>query len=290
LERKEWVSLEEILAELGPKLSTRPDYITLGGSGEPTLFSRIDELIERIKRMTDIPIAVLTNGSLLWDKDVRRQLARADLVIPSLDAGDESLFRLVNRPHESISFDRMLAGLIAFRREYPGRLWLEIFLVGAFSVVEHELANLRHCAALIRPDRVQLNTVTRPPADDRAIPVPPDRLAAIAASFDPPAEVIGNFLATEVAPGSLAQRDDILALLRRRPCSIDDLVVGLGSHRNEVLKYVEQLAYKGLVQVDVVGQKNYYKVAGSIAGPTDSPPPHEPKGPLSGTETMETDP
>lgn len=274
LERKEWVALEEILTELGPKLSTRPDYITLGGSGEPTLFSRIDELIDRIKGMTDIPVAVLTNGSLLWDKDVRRQLARADLVIPSLDAGDESLFRLVNRPHESISFDRMLAGLVAFRREYPGRLWLEIFLVGAFSVVEHELANLRHCAALIRPDRVQLNTVTRPPADDRAIPVPPDRLAAIAASFDPPAEVIGNILATEVAPGSLAQRDDILALLRRRPCSIDDLVVGLGSHRNEVLKYLDQLARERLVQVDVVNHTHYYRALNVAGDPSDPPSPN----------------
>jgi wyosine [tRNA(Phe)-imidazoG37] synthetase (radical SAM superfamily) len=290
LERKEWVSLEEVLTELGPKLSTRPDYITLGGSGEPTLISRIDELIERIKGMTDIPVAVLTNGSLLWDKDVRGQLAKADLVIPSLDAGDESLFRLVNRPQESICFDRMLAGLIAFRRKYTGRLWLEVFLVGTFSVFERELANLRHCAALIRPDRMQLNTVTRPPADDHAIPVPPDRLDAIAASFDPPAEVIGNIVATKVAPGNLAQRDDILALLRRRPCSIDDLVIGLGSHRNEVLKYVEQLAHKGLVQVDVVNQKSYYKVAGSIAGPPDSPPSHDPRGPLSGDETMETDP
>jgi wyosine [tRNA(Phe)-imidazoG37] synthetase (radical SAM superfamily) len=261
LARKEWVPLDAVLDELRAKLSVRPDYITLGGSGEPTLFSRIDELIERIKAMTDVPIAVLTNGSLLWDKQVRQQLSQADLVIPSLDAGDESLFRLVNRPHEAISFDQMLAGLIDFRREYRGRLWLEVFLVGAVSVFEHELANLRHCATLIQPDRVQLNTVTRPPADDYAVPVSADRLAAIARSFEPPAEVICDVLSSATDFEGLAARDDILGLLRRRPCSIDDIAAGLGSHRNEVLKHLEHLVREGLAQVEVVEQKNYYRVA-----------------------------
>ncbi len=273
LTRKEWVPLEAVLDELRSQLSLRPDYITLSGSGEPTLFSRIDEAIEGVKGMTDVPVAVLTNGSLLWDKQVRRQLLRADLVIPSLDAGDESLFRVVNRPHEAISFDQMLAGLIAFRREYPGRLWLEVFLVGAFTVFEDELAKLRRCVALIQPDRVQLNTVTRPPADDYAVPVSPDRLAAIARSFEPPAEVISNVLTSATVPGGLAQREDILALIRRRPCSIDDIAAGLGSHRNEVLKCVEQLSHEGLLQVDVVGQIHYYRLAGPFECSRDSLPP-----------------
>ena len=275
LARKEWVPLTAVLDELRPKLSVRPDYVTLSGSGEPTLFSRIDELIERVKSMTDVPVAVLTNGSLLWDRQVRRQLSRADLVIPSLDAGDESLFRLVNRPHEAISFDQMLAGLIAFRREYTGRFWLEVFLVGAFTALENELTSLRQCVALIQPDRVQLNTVTRPPADDYAVPVSPDRLAAIAKTFDPPAEVIGNAPTIATEPGAFAQREDILALIRRRPCSIDDIAAGLGSHRNEVLKHLEKLAHEGLVQVDVVDQKHYYRVPAPISCPPDSLPPNK---------------
>ncbi|NQT19895.1 MAG: radical SAM protein, partial [Planctomycetes bacterium] len=112
VERKEWVPLDDVVLELKDRLSSRPDYITLSGSGEPTLYSRVAELIDRIKVMTDVPVAVLTNGSLLWQEEVRRQLMKADLVIPSLDAGDEVMFRLVNRPHEDVSFERMLAGLV----------------------------------------------------------------------------------------------------------------------------------------------------------------------------------
>ena len=133
VERKQWVPLDDVLAELKEKLSTRPDYITLSGSGEPTLFWRTGELIDRIKAMTDVPVAVLTNGSLLWCKDVRDQLTNADLVIPSLDAGDQSMFRAVNRPHEDISFERMLDGLIAFRKAFGGQYWLEIMLLAGHT-------------------------------------------------------------------------------------------------------------------------------------------------------------
>ena len=120
VERRQWVPLELVLEELEKKLDSRPDYITLSGSGEPTLFTPLDKLIEGIRSLTDIPIAVLTNGSLLGSGEVRRELAGADLVIPSLDAGNEVAFRLVNRPHEALAFERLLAGLIAFRRRFRG--------------------------------------------------------------------------------------------------------------------------------------------------------------------------
>ena len=111
MERREWVPLDEVLAELKAKLHCRPDYITLSGSGEPTLYSRMGELIERVQSMTDTPVAVLTNGSLLWQSEVRAQVMAADLVIPSLDAGNAPMFSAVNRPHETIAFERMIDGL-----------------------------------------------------------------------------------------------------------------------------------------------------------------------------------
>ncbi|MBN2512679.1 MAG: radical SAM protein, partial [Sedimentisphaerales bacterium] len=111
LERKEWLPLAEITDQLKQKLYLKPDYITLSGSGEPTLFSRCRDLIGKIKESTDVPVAVLTNGSLLWMPEVRESLLEADLVIPSLDAGSERLFQYVNRPHPDISFDKMLEGL-----------------------------------------------------------------------------------------------------------------------------------------------------------------------------------
>jgi len=104
MERKEWVPLEPVLTQLEAKLDLKPDYITLAGSGEPTLYSKMSELIIRIKELTDVPVAVLTNGSLLWIPEVRDALLSADLVVPSLDAGSSELFRYVNRPHTNIEF------------------------------------------------------------------------------------------------------------------------------------------------------------------------------------------
>ncbi|MCK4625431.1 MAG: radical SAM protein, partial [Phycisphaerae bacterium] len=129
IQRKEWVPLDDVVAELKTNLSSQPDYITLSGSGEPTLYSRTGELIDRIKAVTDVPVAVLTNGSLLWNQEVCAQLMNADLIVPSLDAGDEMMFRAVNRPHEDISFEKMLKGLIEFRREYQGQYWLEVMFL-----------------------------------------------------------------------------------------------------------------------------------------------------------------
>ena len=263
VERKEWVPLEDVLAELAGRLSTKPDHITLGGSGEPTLHSRVGELIGRIKSMTDIPVAVLTNGSLLWRHDVRGELAAADVMIPSLDAGGEEMFRAVNRPHGEISFDRMLRGLIDFRREYEGQYWLEVLLLSGHTAAEAEVARIVECVELIKPDRVQLNTVTRPPAEDFALGVPAERMRELAAMFDPPAEVIADFRGGAGEPAAAAAgHKEILNLLRRRPCSVDDIAGGLGMHPNEVIKYTQKLLAEGLIEQVRSGGKLYYKAAG----------------------------
>lgn len=257
-ERKEWVPLDDVLEELEEKLSSEPDYITLSGSGEPTLYSRADELIDRIKAMTDVPVAVLTNGSLLWQEEVRNQLMKADLVIPSLDAGDEVMFRLVNRPHEDVSFEKMLAGLVDFRREFRGDYWLEVFVLGAYTAIKADFAELVRCVSLIGPDRVQLNTVTRPPAESFAIGISRERLTELAMMFNPPAEVIADFRDVHGLADFAASREDILDLLRRRPCSMDDIAGGLGMHRNEVAKYIEHLGAEGLLlQTQTEGQLHY---------------------------------
>ena len=180
VERREWVPLDDVLAELKDKLATSPDYITLSGSGEPTLHSRIGEVIEQIRSLTDVPVAVLTNGSLLWQEDVRRQLVTADLVVPSLDAGNRTVFQVVNRPHPDISFEKLLEGLAAFRNEYGGMYWLEVFVLAGYTAIPAEAQKLAECVRRIAPDRVQLNTVTRPPAEDYAMAVDRQRLEELA--------------------------------------------------------------------------------------------------------------
>ncbi len=260
VERKEWVPMNVVLGQLGNKLSTCPDYITLSGSGEPTLLSSVGEVISAIKGMTDIPVAVLTNGSLLWVPEVSAGLMEADLVIPSLDAGDEQLFRYVNRPHDGVSFDRMIDGLVRFRQVYAGKYWLEVFLLGGVTATASEVEKMAQLVERIGPDRVQLNTVTRPPAEDFAFPVARKEMLRLATFFGSQAEVIADYRGIHKQLEFAARRGDVLDLLARRPCTIEDLASGLGLHRNEAVKCIEQLCAEGRVVSRAQGGRSYCTV------------------------------
>ena len=258
-ERKEWVPLQEIIDQLKGHLYSQPDYITLSGSGEPTLFSRLDELIIKIKKITDIPVAVLTNGSLLWLPEVREALKSADMVVPSLDAGSSQIFQYVNRPHPDIIFSKMLQGLVDFRKVYSGQYWLEVFLLAGVTTTETEIKKLKNCITAIQPDLVQVNTVTRPPAENFAEPVPKKQLERITAKLYKKAEVIADYRDVHKEKDFTARREDILTLLQRRPCSIEDIAAGLGLHRNEVVKYIEELSSEGKIEAKPQNQRLYYK-------------------------------
>ncbi len=259
VERKEWVPIDIVINQLKDRLDSKPDYITLSGSGEPTLFSRLSELISRIKGMTDIPVAVLTNGSLLWLSEVREALKYADLAIPSLDAGSNQMFQYVNRPHEDITFSKMLDGLAKFRDEYKGVYWLEVFLLAGVTTPDAEIERLAKCIDSICPDKVQVNTVTRPPAEDFAERVPEKQLKALSKKLYENAEVIADYSGVHKQEDFSIRREDILSLLKRRPCAIEDIAVGLGLHQNEVIKYVEELCSEGKVEAKAQNQRLYYK-------------------------------
>jgi len=258
-QRKEWVPNDVVTNQLKAKLSSKPDYITLSGSGEPTLFSRLEELISMIKNITDTPVAVLTNGSLLWLPEVRNSLKFADMVVPSLDAGSSQIFQYVNRPHHDITFSRMLDGLVKFRNEYNGKYWLEVFLLAGVTTPEMEINRLKICINAIQPDKVQVNTVTRPPAEGFAEPVPQRQLHTITKELYDKAEVIADYSSVHKQQDFSARREDVLTLLQRRPCSIEDISAGLGLHRNEVVKYIEELSLKGKIKATPHGQRLYYK-------------------------------
>lgn len=267
VERREWVGLNDVLEELKGKLASKPDYITLSGSGEPTLYSRLGELIAGIRAMTDVPVAVLTNGSLLWQEEVRRQLMDAHLVIPSLDAGHNSMFQAVNRPHESISFDRMLEGLIDFRKEYHGQYWLEVFFLAGHTAIDGEVSRITECVRMIKPDRVQLNTATRPTAEDYAAMVDRARMADIAGRFEPPAEVIADYRGVHAQSDFKAGRENVREMIQRRPCSLDDIAEGLNMHRNEAIKHIEELSAEGVLTKQTSGGKLFYSAARDINQP-----------------------
>jgi wyosine [tRNA(Phe)-imidazoG37] synthetase (radical SAM superfamily) len=141
--------------------------------------------------MTRIPVAVLTNGSLLWRDDVQEDLLEADVVMPSLDAGDERLFRWVNRPAEEIPFERMVEGLVSFTKRFHGEVWLEVLLLDGVTAAASQVAKLADLVRRIAPARVQLSTVARPPAELFARTVPEARLQALASLFPGRVDVLG---------------------------------------------------------------------------------------------------
>jgi len=263
LERREYVPTEDVLRDLESALQAGPppDYITLAGSGEPTLFEPLGELIRGIKRLTSIPVAVLTNGSLLWRPEVRVAVAAADLVIPSLDAGDAEHFELVNRPHPDLSFADMVAGLVQFSREYQGRLWLEVFLLGGLTARPEHVRAIAALVRRIKPRRVQLNTVARPPAELWARPASSEELAAAAAILGEHCEVVTDYVPAVVGEAAAVGEEAVLGLLQRRPCRLEDLAAGLGLHRNEIVKYLEHLLKAGAICAAPAGAQTYYQVA-----------------------------
>jgi wyosine [tRNA(Phe)-imidazoG37] synthetase (radical SAM superfamily) len=157
---------EDIFMEIMERARySKPGFITFIGDGEPTLCRDIGWLISRAKKKLSVPAAVITNGSLLYQEDVRRDPKNADVVILKLDAGYETTFRTINRPHLCIEFDFMIQGMAKFRREYPGQIWVEVMLVKGINDNEKELYGIKRSVDMIKPDRVYVLTPDRPPAE-----------------------------------------------------------------------------------------------------------------------------
>ena len=260
-ERAAFVPVNDVIGEVREKLAigARPDYVTLSGSGEPTLHSGLAEVIAGIKKLTEVPVAILTNGSLLSDPDVRKACALADVVLPSLDAGDEEQFQRINRPCAGFTLEDLVAGMAAFREEYGGEIWLELFLIKGINDDEHSAANLNRLIARIRPDRVQLNTAVRPTAEADAKALSPEEMDHLCERFGPKAEVIADFSKVHEEPAFAAQREDVLDMLRRRPCTLDDVAAGLGLQRNEAAKHIAELTRAGAIESERRGDREYFR-------------------------------
>ncbi|MCF8110675.1 MAG: radical SAM protein [Desulfobacteraceae bacterium] len=258
--RRPYIELEEILAELEDRLAEgiKPDYITIGGSGEPCLNSDIGHIIKKAKKLSDIEVAVLTNGSLLWSPEVQKDLMDADLVLPSMDAFDEESFRKINRPHKDISFDKMLAGLVDFRKVYPGRIWLEIFIVRGINDTEEAMAAFEPCVKAVAPDKIHINTSVRPPAEDFAGRVPAQRLEHLASVLGHGAEVIADFKEKACAENEKNMDGEILAMLSRRPCTASDIAAGLCLADEYVARRISELSEAGVLEARESGGRIYY--------------------------------
>lgn len=248
-ERSEYVSPEAVLAELKERLSQglQADFITIGGSGEPTLNSRLGELIDGIKKITDIPVALLTNGTLFYRPDVRADCAKADVVLPSLDAGDKRTFDQINHPHEDIVIENLISGLCVFRDEFAGQIWLEVFFIEGINTDASQIAKIKEAIEQIRPDKVQLNTAVRPTAQTGIKRLNPEKLQAVAKQLGEKCEIVADFSPGRCGKHIESKAEDVLSMLKRRPCSLNDICSGLGIHSNEALKYVNHFQQQGFV-------------------------------------------
>ncbi|MDD5458543.1 MAG: radical SAM protein, partial [Phycisphaerae bacterium] len=260
IERKPFVPIEDVISQLREKLASgiEADYITISGSGEPTLNSQMGYLIEQIKRFSKIPVTVITNGTLLFQTETRADCSKADLVVPSLDAVDEKSFEKINRPASGLTFEKLVDGLVAFRSEYNGPIWLEVFLVEGINTDDDSVDKFRHFIELTKPDKVQLNTAVRPTADMDIERISIEKMERIAARLGGNVEVIADFSGGAKTKHIQAAAESLLSMLKRRPCSIDDICSGMGLHPNEAVKHIKSLQADGLVTSEKKGDVVYF--------------------------------
>ena len=251
------VILDQVAASL--KKGVQPDYITLGGSGEPTLNSDIRGIIQGIKAMTDIPVAVITNGSLLGDRTAREDLAAADVVLPSLDASSADMFAKINRPHPDLAFEKTARGLIEFRKIYPGRIWLEIFIVKGINDTAAAMKGFKYWTDQCEPDKIHLNTAVRPTAEQNIGRVAEDDLTDLCRILGDHAEVVAAFNKHRMTDAQMDTEQEILDMLGRRPCTLADIAGGLGLHQNEVIKYVEPLVTSQALELVRIDSTVFYR-------------------------------
>lgn len=258
VERRNWIAPEIVLEELKKRLHIPFDTITLAGSGEPTLHSEIGRVIADVKMLTDAPVAVLTNGSLLSRPDVRRDLEAADIVLPSLDAGNEKLFHYINRPHPAVRFLPMVEGLIDFRRSFRGKIWLEVFLLGGVNALPPAVHEIALIAERIGPERIQLNTVTRPPAEPFAMQVSQDIMEQLAEIFGGRAEIIADYRQPPEAARDEQGEEEVKELILRRPCTLEDISSALSMDLTRASRFIAELTARGEVESTAVGSKRYF--------------------------------
>lgn len=264
-ERKEYILYKNVIKELEQYFFNNPDpdYITFSGSGEPTLNSRIGDVLKFIKKARpDIKVAILTNGTLLSDIVVRTELLEADVVLPSLDAASETVFKRINKPFRSITLNEYIKGLQDFRNEYKGSIWLEVLILPGYNDNTNELNLFREAFDKIRPDRIQLNSLDRPGVE-----------STIRAASRLELEEIKHFLNRdniEIIAAAPTRKDHtsyradiataILETIYRRPCTLIDLEKILGVHVNEINKYLDVLESENKIAPVRLDRGLFYKI------------------------------
>ena len=262
LERRSFYPVEDILAQAREAVKGRKvEFLTFSGEGEPTLNKDIGRLIRRLKAEFTIPVAVITNSTLMTDAAVRHDLYAADLVMPSLDAADQRTFCRVDRCHRNLAVAAIIRALILFRRYYHGQMWLEIMLVKDINDLPEHLMKLRRAVADINPDRVQLNTVVRPPAEPWAKPMSHDDLVQIQMLFGPGADIVDLPVGTRQRRFRGDPDEAIVTLVGGRPVTRDDITRSLGIQRRQLNQAIQRLLRRHRIKRTEFWGKVFYEPA-----------------------------
>jgi wyosine [tRNA(Phe)-imidazoG37] synthetase (radical SAM superfamily) len=253
-ERRKYFPRDEIPAEVEQALAAHKpgeiDWVTFVGSGEPTLHINLGWLIRKVKELTDLPVAVITNGALFYLPEVREELAAADAVLPTLDAGNVRLYRQINRPHPDITYERLIGGLIAFRKEYQGMLWVEVMLVRGLNDTEEALREIVAVLERVRPDEVHINLPTRPPVETWVQPPDEEGLIRALAILGKIARVVHPAEGSFDLSGFENVVNAIISIITRHPMREDELQRTLEKWTpGQVDTALEQLSSSGRAQV-----------------------------------------
>lgn len=253
-ERREYIPRNEILAEVKQALNAHQpgeiDWITFVGSGEPTLHSGIGWLIRGIKTISDLPVAVITNGALLHLPEVREDLMIADAVLPSLDAGNAESYLHINRPHPEVTYKRHLSGLVSFRQQYQGKLWVEVMLMKGVNDSESALGEIASALQRIQPDEVHLVLPTRPPVETWVQPSGEEGLLRARAILGKVARVVHPVSGTFDFSGNENLVDAIVGIITRHPMREDELTKALEQWSPETItQTLTDLGDSGRAQV-----------------------------------------
>ncbi len=242
-ERKEFFNCNEIIKELEIFLEKKPkiDYITFSGAGEPLLYSKIGVIINFLKKnFSDYKIAILTNGTLFFNNSIIEEVKKVDLIIPSLDSANEKTFKKINRPHKDLKLDKIIEGLINLRKNFKKKFYLEVFIIKNLNDSDNEILNLKNVIEKIDPDKIQINTIDRPPAEDFVESVSIKRLNEIKNFFGEKAEII-SFKNKGTNLEKNLNFSTILNCLERRPLTLEDLIEITNFHVNELNKILREL-------------------------------------------------
>lgn len=262
LERRHFFPYDGIPEELD-RFFAKPkhlDALTFSGYGEPTLSLHLGPVLADLKARSEVPVVVITNGTLLGDPQVQEELLAADKILPSLDAGSEAVYRRINRPLPQMNLKGLVEGLISFRERYKGTMWLEVFLAEGINDDPGELARIREHIDAIRPDRIQLNTLDRPPAYSGIRPMPRQRLLEIVDAWGPGrTEIIKRIdHAGDVPSYSEDLHDLLLQTLGRRPLTLEDICQVTGQNQEGILAYLDLLMSQNRVRPRVVDDAIFY--------------------------------